>query len=158
MIKWGKNDSKPWKVIILINFIILSPFKQLFMLLGSLRYLRISGWIKMRVEWGRNDGFLWGKAADFCPTPPLVPTSFGGHSKSSFLSGMTQNDLWTRNAIRMTGMRNGNEEKAFLSCKTNLNYKVQNKCEDSKVKDPGILLYCRDRAYVTCCFRNFQIL
>ena len=109
MIKWGKNDNRPRKVIIMIIFIILRPFKHLFMLLGSLRYLRISGWNKMRIEWGRNDGFLWGKAAHFCPTPPLVPTSFGGHSKSSFPSGMTQNDLWTRNGTQMTGMKNGND-------------------------------------------------
>ena len=104
MIKRGKNDSRPWKVII---FIIQRPFKHLFVLLGSLRYLRISGWVKMRVEWGRNDGFLWGKSPDFFPTPLLVRTSFGGHSKSSFLSGMTQNDLWTRNVVRMTGMKKG---------------------------------------------------
>ena len=104
MIKRGKNDSRPWKVII---FIIQRPFKHLFMLLGSLRYLRISGWVKMRVEWGRNDGFLWGKSPDFFPTPLLVLTSFGGHSKTSCLFGMTQKDPRTRKVVRTTGMKKG---------------------------------------------------
>ena len=64
MIKRGKNDSRPWKVII---FIIQRPFKHLFGLLGSLRYLKISGWVKMRVEWGRNDGFYGGNHPTFFP-------------------------------------------------------------------------------------------
>ena len=48
-----------------------------------------------------------GKSAHFFPTPLLVLTSFGGHSKSSSLSRMIQNDLRTRNDVRMTGMKFG---------------------------------------------------
>ena len=48
-----------------------------------------------------------GKSAHFFPTPLLVLTSFGGHSKSSSLSRMIQNDPRTRNDVRMTGMKFG---------------------------------------------------
>ena len=48
-----------------------------------------------------------GKSPDFFPTPLLVLTSFGGHSKSSCLFGMTQKDPRTRKVVRTTGMKKG---------------------------------------------------
>ena len=48
-----------------------------------------------------------GKSPDFFPTPLLVRTSFGGHSKSSFLFRMTQKDPRTRKVVRTTGMKKG---------------------------------------------------
>merc|ERR1719369_539878 len=48
----------------------------------------------------------------------------------------------------------GNEEKTFQSCKRHLQDKVKEKCEDVKVDKPGILLYCKKRGYLSCCFRN----
>ena len=61
------------------------------------------------VEWCRNDAFLWGKSAHFCPTPSLVPASFGGHSKFFFPSRMTPNDPRMRNEVRMTGTKMRND-------------------------------------------------
>ena len=48
-----------------------------------------------------------GKSPDFFPTPLLVLTSFGGHSKTSCLFGMTQKDPRTRKVVRTTGMKKG---------------------------------------------------
>ena len=48
-----------------------------------------------------------GKSPDFFPNPLLVLTSFGGHSKSSCLFGMTQKDPRTRKVVRTTGMKKG---------------------------------------------------
>ena len=56
------------------------------------------------------------------------------------------------------GLKNGEEEKTFQSCKRHLQYKLKKKCEDVKVDEPGILLYCKERGYLTCCFRALQIL
>ena len=46
-----------------------------------------------------------GKYSHFCPPAFLVPTSFGRHSKKSFPSQTTQNDLKTRNETQTTGTR-----------------------------------------------------
>ena len=50
-------------------------------------------------------------------------------------------------------IKDRNEEKTFQSCKIQLQSKLRKKCEDIKVNDPGMLLYCKDRIYLTCCFR-----
>ena len=56
-------------------------------------------------------------------------------------------------------LKSGDEDKLFQICKTDLQYKVQEKCEEWKmVDDPGMLLYCRKRDHLTCCFRALQIL
>ena len=51
--------------------------------------------------------FCKGKSAHFCPTPSLVPASFGGHSKFFFPSRMTPNDPRMRNEVWMTGTKKG---------------------------------------------------
>ena len=44
------------------------------------------------------------------------------------------------------------EEDAFRKCKTQLAFKLQEKCEYSKVDNPGQLLYCKVRGDVNCCY------
>ena len=46
------------------------------------------------------------------------------------------------------------DEEAFASCKQNLAGLVQKKCSYSGLKDAGVLLYCKNRGEITCCFRN----
>merc|ERR1719153_1008949 len=46
------------------------------------------------------------------------------------------------------------EEKAFLQCKAILGGKIQEKCKDKKINNPGRLFYCKDRGHITCCHRN----
>ena len=46
------------------------------------------------------------------------------------------------------------DEEAFMACKMNLAGRVQKKCSFSGLKDPGLLLYCKNRGVITCCFRN----
>ena len=53
-------------------------------------------------------------------------------------------------------LKNESEEQTFQSCKRHLQYKIKDKCDDIKVNDPGRLLYCKDRAYLTCCFRSLH--
>ena len=52
------------------------------------------------------------------------------------------------------GMLGKNEEETFVNCKAELGRKLLEKCEGTKVKDPGMLFYCKDRTKRTCCFRN----
>ena len=47
-----------------------------------------------------------GKSYHFCPTALSVPTSFGGRSNSSSISRTIENNLRTRNVVRMTGTKN----------------------------------------------------
>merc|ERR1719153_174650 len=46
------------------------------------------------------------------------------------------------------------EEKAFLQCKAILGGKIQEKCKDKKINNPGRLFYCKDRGHIACCHRN----
>ena len=50
-------------------------------------------------------------------------------------------------------IKNG-EEKAFRNCKTHLAIKLQKQCDFSKVANSGLLLYCKNRAAIVCCFRE----
>ena len=50
------------------------------------------------------------------------------------------------------------EKKALQSCKAHLSKILQDRCEYTKVEDPGILLYCEVRGSLSCCFRNMKIL
>jgi len=45
-------------------------------------------------------------------------------------------------------------EEAFSTCKRNIRSKLETKCDYSKVKDPGKILFCKNRGVVTCCFTN----
>ena len=51
-------------------------------------------------------------------------------------------------------MKNGDEETTFRKCKAQLALKLQDKCEYSKVGNPGHLLYCKVRGDITCCYSN----
>ena len=64
----------------------------------------------------------------------------------------------TPTQCKMLAVKHGNEEKTFQSCKSHLQTKVREKCEDVKIEDPGTLLYCKDRGHIECCFRVLQIL
>ena len=44
------------------------------------------------------------------------------------------------------------DARAFSLCKTHLTPILQKKCEYSKIKNAGELLYCKERGFVTCCF------
>ena len=46
------------------------------------------------------------------------------------------------------------DEQALRLCKTHLTSLLQKKCEQSRVKNPGELLYCNKRGALTCCFAN----
>ena len=46
------------------------------------------------------------------------------------------------------------DARAFSLCKTHLTPILQKKCEYSKIKNAGELLYCKQRGIVTCCFTN----
>ena len=59
------------------------------------------------IEQVRERVCFLGKPAHFCPTPSLVPTSFGGHSDHPFPSRMSPNDPRTRKEVRMTGTKKG---------------------------------------------------
>ena len=50
------------------------------------------------------------------------------------------------------------EDEELDFCKRNIYAKVQQKCEASKIEDPGTLLYCKERGILTCCFRDLKIL
>ena len=52
------------------------------------------------------------------------------------------------------GMLGKNEEETFVNCKAELGKKLFEKCEGTKVDNPGTLLWCRIRGERTCCFRN----
>ena len=45
-----------------------------------------------------------------------------------------------------------NSKDAFRVCKNHLSVKLKKKCEKSKVKNPGKLLYCKIKSSITCCF------
>ena len=46
------------------------------------------------------------------------------------------------------------DEEAFTACKLSLGGLLQTKCSYSGLKDAGVLLYCKTRGVITCCFRN----
>ena len=52
--------------------------------------------------------------------------------------------------VEITSQKNSND--AFRVCKNHLSVKLKKKCEKSKVKNPGKLLYCKIKSSITCCF------
>ena len=52
----------------------------------------------------------------------------------------------------------GDEQRTFQRCKIHLSKILQEKCEYSKIGNPGTLLYCKDGWSITCCFRKMLIL
>ena len=48
------------------------------------------------------------------------------------------------------------DEAAFLRCVKVMNQKLLKTCGDSDVKDPGKLLYCKNRGLIQCCFKDHQ--
>merc|ERR1712142_943754 len=51
-------------------------------------------------------------------------------------------------------IRNEDENVEFIRCKTELTYKIQEKCAFSKIDNPGMLLYCKNRGAIRCCYRD----
>ena len=66
--------------------------------------------------------------------------------------------LQTQSKCESVNILNSDEKTAFLKCKTRLAHRLQKKCSFSQVENPGILLYCKIRGNIDCCFRNIQIL
>ena len=58
----------------------------------------------------------------------------------------------TNQCVRINSM--GDVRNNLQMCKDYLSEKLLEKCETTKVKNPGKLLYCRNIFTITCCFKQ----
>ena len=57
---------------------------------------------------------------------------------------------------RTSLIRESGEESAFKVCLHFLTQRLDNMCQRTEVKDPGKLLYCKNRGVVICCFKDVK--
>ena len=95
--------------------------------------------------------FSWTATELFLPPCPIIELIWNAFPYQKEIERL--NNLNSTQCI-MLHIEDGDEEKTFLKCKTHLSAMVQEKCVHSKVENRGLLLYCVDRAYLTCCFRT----